>query len=222
MGSELFDRSCVILMDPRPKPRPKILRTGRAYVPTQVLMEERDLAVELYRGLGLDIENQVVLDRPVRLDTMFVLPRPKALQFQYKKTGEWKYPPGLLPHTNKPDKDNLEKALMDAIGDVYAAPVYNLLVADYQGMEASYRDDELWVRAKKDRPDFWPDDSVVICGRTTKAYVEMEPIIGLDGTPLPGTTQPRTVLRIRELSDEDAEEMLLESVHKNMVTYSRS
>lgn len=48
------------------------------------------------------------LDGPVRLDIDFYLPRPKRLMRR-------KDPDGPILHTVKPDKDNLEKATMDAL-----------------------------------------------------------------------------------------------------------
>ncbi len=56
------------------------------------------------RDLGL-IEP---IDGPVRVDIDFYLPRPKRLMRR-------KDPPGAIPHTAKPDRDNLEKATTDAL-----------------------------------------------------------------------------------------------------------
>lgn len=45
---------------------------------------------------------------PLRLSMVFVLPRPQKLQ---KK----KSPADRIPHTTKPDADNLQKSVMDAL-----------------------------------------------------------------------------------------------------------
>jgi Holliday junction resolvase RusA-like endonuclease len=48
------------------------------------------------------------IEGPVRLDVDFVFPRPKYLM-------RAKDPAGEIPHTAKPDRDNCEKALLDAL-----------------------------------------------------------------------------------------------------------
>lgn len=47
-------------------------------------------------------------DGPLRLSMIFVLPRPQKLQ---KKSS----PADRIPHTVKPDADNLQKSVMDAL-----------------------------------------------------------------------------------------------------------
>lgn len=48
------------------------------------------------------------IEGPVVLECRFYLPRPKRLMRK-------KDPAGAIPHTAKPDRDNLEKSLMDAL-----------------------------------------------------------------------------------------------------------
>lgn len=48
------------------------------------------------------------IDAPVRLDLVFLFPRPARLMRK-------KDPEGQIPHTAKPDRDNLDKAVMDAL-----------------------------------------------------------------------------------------------------------
>lgn len=50
---------------------------------------------------------------PLQIDLFFVLPRPKN---EYRKT----LPNPRYFAAKKPDKDNLEKAVLDAIGSIYA------------------------------------------------------------------------------------------------------
>jgi Holliday junction resolvase RusA-like endonuclease len=45
---------------------------------------------------------------PLRVDCCFVMPRPKKLM---RKSD----PPGRIPHAQKPDRDNLDKAVLDAL-----------------------------------------------------------------------------------------------------------
>src|SRR5690606_3372583 len=49
-----------------------------------------------------------VIDGPVRVDVDFYLPRPKSLMRR-------KDPPGPIPHTARPDVDNLLKSTKDAL-----------------------------------------------------------------------------------------------------------
>jgi len=51
---------------------------------------------------------RVPLDEPVCVDVYFYLPRPKKLMGK-------KYRNGPIPHTAKPDRDNLDKAVLDAL-----------------------------------------------------------------------------------------------------------
>ena len=48
---------------------------------------------------------------PLTLAVTYYIPRPKALCRK-------KDPTGIIPHTKKPDIDNLTKAVMDAISDI--------------------------------------------------------------------------------------------------------
>jgi crossover junction endodeoxyribonuclease RusA len=48
------------------------------------------------------------LDGPLRVDVVFVLPRPQALIWATK-------PMPRMPHWHKPDRDNLDKAVLDAL-----------------------------------------------------------------------------------------------------------
>jgi Holliday junction resolvase RusA-like endonuclease len=48
------------------------------------------------------------LTGPLRLDVDFFLPRPQSLMRK-------KDPDGPIPHTAKPDRDNLDKAVMDCL-----------------------------------------------------------------------------------------------------------
>jgi Holliday junction resolvase RusA-like endonuclease len=45
---------------------------------------------------------------PLRVDCCFVMPRPQKLM---RKSD----PPGRIPHAQKPDRDNLDKAVLDAL-----------------------------------------------------------------------------------------------------------
>lgn len=58
-----------------------------------------------------------VMTEPVVLEAIFLLPRPDALNMLVGRSNNkhYKYDPGILPHWKRPDLDNLEKALKDAL-----------------------------------------------------------------------------------------------------------
>jgi Holliday junction resolvase RusA-like endonuclease len=83
----------------------------------------------------------MLLTGPLRVDISFRMPRPKAHWRTGRNSGRLK---DSAPdfHTTKPDKDNLEKALVDALGAFDSCP--SLL---------------------------WVDDAQIADGRISKRYV---------------------------------------------------
>lgn len=55
------------------------------------------------------------LDCPLAVEIVAVMPRNKHLSRVSKKTGEPLADPARLPHTSKPDADNIAKAVLDAL-----------------------------------------------------------------------------------------------------------
>lgn len=70
------------------------------------------------------------IDSPVKINLYFFMPIPKSLQ---KKVNEFD------PHIKKPDKDNLEKAVLDALTDIGVwrddSLVYHSTVSKVYSME---------------------------------------------------------------------------------------
>lgn len=93
---------------PVPQPRPRATIRGNhaaVYHPKNTPVEDfkatcRLAASEAYSGPPLD--------GPLRLDVEFVFPRPKAMFWKTK-------PMPRVWHTKKPDRDNVDKSLMDAL-----------------------------------------------------------------------------------------------------------
>lgn len=54
------------------------------------------------------------IDKPVRIDIVAVFPRPQYMQ-KRNRHGEPKYPPDFLWCEAKPDKDNIEKLVLDGM-----------------------------------------------------------------------------------------------------------
>lgn len=59
------------------------------------------------------------LEGCIRMDMLAVLPRPKYMRFQYAKTGLYKYSTGLIWAPCKPDRDNIQKSIKDALKPIW-------------------------------------------------------------------------------------------------------
>ena len=58
---------------------------------------------------------KTMLTEAVWVDIAAIFDRPQAMLFQYKKTGLYKFPEGLIRFTSKPDIDNIRKSVQDAM-----------------------------------------------------------------------------------------------------------
>lgn len=100
-------RRFIIPGDPVGKGRPRFTspKVGRprAYTPPRTARWEGMAAAVLQQEW-----NQSALDEPVVVDVVAVFQRPRRLDGRNKPTGR-------VPHTIKPDKDNVEKAVLDAL-----------------------------------------------------------------------------------------------------------
>ena len=96
---------------PKGSPRPRAASFGghaRVYVPKS--------AQDWKRQVALAAEPHMPRERiaePVRVDVLFLLERPKRLLRR-------KDPDGLIWHDKKPDRDNLDKAVLDALAPYWA------------------------------------------------------------------------------------------------------
>ena len=95
-----------------------------------------------------------VLDEPVSVSIVVVLPRPAYLSRVSKRTGEPLQPPERVPHVSRPDCDNLAKSVLD-------------------GMSGWWRDDcivqrlvvEKWTAAFGEQPHY----EVTVCAVEVKS-----------------------------------------------------
>jgi Holliday junction resolvase RusA-like endonuclease len=83
---------------PKAQPRPRMAASGHVYNP-----DSADAWKEIVRTAFVPFHKPPITN-PVRLRVSFFLPRPKAMK------GET-----AVPHTKKPDVDNLLKAVMDSM-----------------------------------------------------------------------------------------------------------
>jgi len=103
----------VLPIEPKAKGRGRIIKRGKfasIKTPDETVVYETSLA---------QLAQQYMPPEPIEgllaVSALFVFARPKYMQFRYKRTGEYKYGKGLLPHGAKPDVDNCVKALLDAL-----------------------------------------------------------------------------------------------------------
>lgn len=92
-------------LNPLAKGRPRMTRTGHAYTPERTREYEQAVGFCLRVGMGATS----ALTGAVHLRLRFVFQRPKALQIR---------PADELPHTKRPDLDNLCKAILDAANGI--------------------------------------------------------------------------------------------------------
>ena len=91
---------------PVPKGRPRAFRMGnhvRMHTPKKTRDYEQKIAFLASQSLP-----SKPIEGPIQLDVVAILKRPKRLMRK-------KDPDGLLPHTSRPDIDNLRKAVMDGL-----------------------------------------------------------------------------------------------------------
>ena len=104
-------------LPPRGKGRPRAVAFGghaRVYTPTETRRWEAQLAAlaQVHLPPG-------VIEGPVRVDVLAVMPRTKELLARSKRTQEWKHGEGFIWHTSKPDGDNIRKAVLDALASFW-------------------------------------------------------------------------------------------------------
>ena len=92
----------IIPLVPVPCPRPRVTRGGVTYYPKRYRDYKRDCTLCIKNNIPSLVISEVKL-----LECLFVLPRPK-----YMSRG---YSPNLIPHTKRPDLDNLLKTLNDCL-----------------------------------------------------------------------------------------------------------
>lgn len=102
-----------IYIVPVPKGRPRLNKFSKTiYTPKTTSDYENEIREAVIRQWGVDA-NYPVYPRgyPLRVDIDFVFPRPKRLM-------RHKDPDGLIWCDPKPDRDNLDKAVLDALKGV--------------------------------------------------------------------------------------------------------
>jgi Holliday junction resolvase RusA-like endonuclease len=107
-----FETKCVysafVRGIPKAQPRPRMTRTGHAYNPDAAKEWKKAIQAAFLPLREETIDEKETIDEAVALEVCFFMPRPKGM----KKTNE------AVPHTKKPDADNLLKAVMDALTDI--------------------------------------------------------------------------------------------------------
>lgn len=98
-----------VLGIPKAQPRPRAAsRGGHAVVYNPKTANEWKQSIRL-SAVGKIPEEPII--KPVSVEILYYMPRPKRLM---RKND----PAGTIPHTKKPDIDNLNKAVFDTLVDV--------------------------------------------------------------------------------------------------------
>ena len=135
-----FDRTFAVYIEPQPKERPRqgiAKGSGKPvfYTPKRTMTFEKEFSM-----FAFPFRPGVVLDVPLRVDILAVQSRPRRLLRK-------KDPDGLIWSGSARDKDNIEKAVLDALSP-----------RRKNGVEV--------------RRGFWTDDHLVVAGETLVAYAE--------------------------------------------------
>lgn len=120
---------------PIAQPRPKAMAFhghARVYQPTKHPVADFKASVRMAANQAF---TGAPLSGPLRVDCVFVFPRTKGQQWK-------KRPMPRLPHTKKPDRDNIDKAVLDALTGI-------LWVDDCQVCAGSL---EKWIAAGDEQP----------------------------------------------------------------------
>jgi Holliday junction resolvase RusA-like endonuclease len=99
----MLDVCFEVPLPPRGKDRPRFAKNGHAFTPAPTRKWEASLAMMAQAQMP-----SAVIEEPVRVDVLAVLPRPKRL---LRKSD----PSGLIWAPVKPDADNIVKATLDAL-----------------------------------------------------------------------------------------------------------
>jgi len=105
-----IDVSFSVPLEPHAKGRPRVVRNGgmvRTFTPSETTRWEQDFALVARAYLPRE-----VIEGPLRVDLLFVLPRPASLLRR-------KDPDGLVWAPKRPDRDNLEKSVLDALNTAW-------------------------------------------------------------------------------------------------------
>ncbi len=103
----MLDVTFEVPLEPKTKGRPRVVRNGsgpvRTFTPSATTRWEQDFAFVARSYLPRE-----VIEGPLRVDLLFVLARPTGLLRR-------KDPDGLIWAPRRPDRDNLEKTVFDAL-----------------------------------------------------------------------------------------------------------
>lgn len=95
--------------NPTPKGRPRVGKNKIVYTPKKTRDAEKYIKSCVQKIIGI---NHCPIDTPIQIQIDFIIKRPK---YMYSK----KYPSERIPHTKKPDVDNLIKLVSDSLNGYF-------------------------------------------------------------------------------------------------------
>lgn len=142
----------VIYIDPIPQPRPRFNRYSKqVHTPNMVKKYKEEIRRAVVWSIGPDREDELPLypgKIPLRIDLDFIFKRPKAMM-----TGSW--PDGLMWRPSIPDRDNLDKAVLDSVKGVLWEDDAVVVCGEPRKFFAEKKGRpriEIWVRPAGDPP----------------------------------------------------------------------
>lgn len=98
------------MLEPKSCPRPRVTKSGHAFMPKDYIEWKRRFIEETAVALGELYPDFKTIDYPIKLAIQFIFPRPQRLQHR-------EIPSIRLHHASKPDIDNCIKSVMDGLSD---------------------------------------------------------------------------------------------------------
>ena len=92
---------------PKAQPRPRMTAKGHVYNPSSADAWKEEIMAS-FAGIR---RHRPIITEPVRLKVTFFMPAPKGMKIESRDKC-------YVPHSKKPDTDNLLKAVMDSLTDI--------------------------------------------------------------------------------------------------------
>lgn len=115
LGSPPQPVDCFVEGRPVPEPRPRFTRSGRTYVPSSADGWKDDVRAAWVLAAGRPVPGVLPTRRPASVSLEFRFRRP-ASHYTPAKLSATLRASTPVRHTQRPDLDNLAKAVMDALG----------------------------------------------------------------------------------------------------------
>lgn len=97
-----------VMGEPKGKARPRVTKRGTTYTPQDTIEAEREVRKAWFAAVGYERRAH---SGPVRVHIVAVFELPKSAKAATRQAAK----EGRVFHTSKPDRDNIEKLILDAL-----------------------------------------------------------------------------------------------------------